>query len=105
MTSPLASPTQSPTPSPSGSVSSVCPGLGPLPLISQFPRPGGSAQGTREIQIHECLFNDLAASEQRLVEGMFLISQQMSTLKKITILKNRQKNKQTCAATYKLVCQ
>uniref|UniRef100_A0A3B5BMI8 R3H domain containing 2 n=1 Tax=Stegastes partitus TaxID=144197 RepID=A0A3B5BMI8_9TELE len=45
LTSPLASPTQSPTPSPSGSVSSVCPGLGPLPLISQFPRPGGSAQG------------------------------------------------------------
>lgn len=43
--SPLASPTQSPTPSPSGSVSSVCPGLGPLPLISQFPRPGGPAQG------------------------------------------------------------
>ncbi|XP_078025874.1 R3H domain-containing protein 2 isoform X21 [Epinephelus lanceolatus] len=45
LTSPLASPTQSPTPSPSGSVSSVCPGLGPLPLISQFPRPGGPAQG------------------------------------------------------------
>ncbi|XP_045547869.1 R3H domain-containing protein 2 isoform X2 [Salmo salar] len=44
--SPLSSPTQSPTPSPSGSVSSVCPGLGPLPLLSQFPRPGpGSAQG------------------------------------------------------------
>uniref|UniRef100_A0A669B058 R3H domain containing 2 n=1 Tax=Oreochromis niloticus TaxID=8128 RepID=A0A669B058_ORENI len=41
LTSPLASPTQSPTPSPSGSVNSVCPGLGPLPLISQFPRPGG----------------------------------------------------------------
>ncbi|XP_047203234.1 R3H domain-containing protein 2 isoform X13 [Girardinichthys multiradiatus] len=45
LTSPLASPTQSPTPSPSGSVNSVCPGLGPLPLISQFPRPGGPAQG------------------------------------------------------------
>ncbi|XP_060899234.1 R3H domain-containing protein 2 isoform X6 [Labrus mixtus] len=45
LTSPLASPTQSPTPSPSGSVSSVCPSLGPLPLISQFPRPGGPAQG------------------------------------------------------------
>uniref|UniRef100_A0AAZ3RX10 R3H domain containing 2 n=1 Tax=Oncorhynchus tshawytscha TaxID=74940 RepID=A0AAZ3RX10_ONCTS len=44
--SPLSSPTQSPTPSPSGSVSSVCPGLGPLPLLSQFPRPGpGPAQG------------------------------------------------------------
>ncbi|KAM9813627.1 R3H domain-containing protein 2 [Neosynchiropus ocellatus] len=45
LTSPLASPTQSPTPSPSGSVNSVCPGLGPLPLISQYPRPGGPAQG------------------------------------------------------------
>ncbi|XP_029682331.1 R3H domain-containing protein 2 isoform X5 [Takifugu rubripes] len=45
LTSPLASPTQSPTPSPSGSVSSVCPGLGPLPIISQFPRPGGPTQG------------------------------------------------------------
>ncbi|XP_054639453.1 R3H domain-containing protein 2 isoform X17 [Dunckerocampus dactyliophorus] len=45
LTSPLASPTQSPTPSPSGSVNSVCPGLGPLPLIPQFPRPGGTAQG------------------------------------------------------------
>uniref|UniRef100_A0A8C5B2F1 R3H domain containing 2 n=1 Tax=Gadus morhua TaxID=8049 RepID=A0A8C5B2F1_GADMO len=43
--SPLASPTQSPAPSPSGSVNSVCPGLGPLPLISQFSRPGGPAQG------------------------------------------------------------
>ncbi|KAM8913407.1 R3H domain-containing protein 2 isoform 4-T10 [Spinachia spinachia] len=42
LTSPLASPTQSPTPSASGS---VCPGLGPLPLISQFPRSGGPAQG------------------------------------------------------------
>ncbi|XP_061688686.1 R3H domain-containing protein 2 isoform X3 [Syngnathoides biaculeatus] len=42
LTSPLASPTQSPTPSPSGS---VCPGLGPLPLIPQFPRPAGAAPG------------------------------------------------------------
>uniref|UniRef100_A0A3B3ZVT8 Uncharacterized protein n=1 Tax=Periophthalmus magnuspinnatus TaxID=409849 RepID=A0A3B3ZVT8_9GOBI len=42
LTSPLASPTQSPTPSPSGS---VCAGLGPLPLLSQFPRPGGPTQG------------------------------------------------------------
>uniref|UniRef100_A0A673H1C9 R3H domain containing 2 n=1 Tax=Sinocyclocheilus rhinocerous TaxID=307959 RepID=A0A673H1C9_9TELE len=41
LSSPLASPTQSPAPSPSGT---VCPGLGPLPLISQFPRPGGPAQ-------------------------------------------------------------
>ncbi|XP_051986616.1 R3H domain-containing protein 2 isoform X2 [Xyrauchen texanus] len=47
LNSPLASPTQSPAPSPSGSVNSVCPGLGPLPLISQFPRPGGSAQDGR----------------------------------------------------------
>uniref|UniRef100_A0A9J8D0A1 R3H domain containing 2 n=1 Tax=Cyprinus carpio carpio TaxID=630221 RepID=A0A9J8D0A1_CYPCA len=44
LSSPLASPTQSPAPSPSGSVNTVCPGLGPLPLISQFPRPGGPAQ-------------------------------------------------------------
>ncbi|XP_056316659.1 R3H domain-containing protein 2 isoform X4 [Danio aesculapii] len=47
VSSPLASPTQSPAPSPSGSVNSVCPGLGPLPLISQFPRPGGPAQDGR----------------------------------------------------------
>ncbi|XP_068508463.1 R3H domain-containing protein 2 isoform X7 [Syngnathus scovelli] len=45
LTSPLASPTQSPAPSPSGNVNSVCPGLGPLPLIPQFPRPGGTAPG------------------------------------------------------------
>ncbi|XP_028654553.1 R3H domain-containing protein 2 isoform X4 [Erpetoichthys calabaricus] len=43
MSSPLTSPTQSPTPSPSNS---VCTGLGPpLPLIAQFPRPVGPAQG------------------------------------------------------------
>ncbi|CAB1314522.1 unnamed protein product [Coregonus sp. 'balchen'] len=55
MSSPLASPTQSPTLSPSGSVSSVCPGLGPLPLLSQFPRPGpGPAQEA------EKLFNQLS---------------------------------------------
>lgn len=47
LNSPLASPTQSPAPSPSGSVNTVCPGLGPLPLISQFPRPGGPAQDGR----------------------------------------------------------
>ncbi|XP_051569001.1 R3H domain-containing protein 2-like isoform X2 [Myxocyprinus asiaticus] len=47
LNSPLASPTQSPTPSPSGSVNSVCPGLGQLPLFSQFPRPGGPAQEGR----------------------------------------------------------
>ncbi|XP_028853478.1 R3H domain-containing protein 2 isoform X16 [Denticeps clupeoides] len=45
LSSPLASPTQSPTQSPSSSVNSVCPGLGHLPLISQFSRPGGPAQG------------------------------------------------------------
>nr|XP_055068509.1 R3H domain-containing protein 2 isoform X3 [Misgurnus anguillicaudatus] len=47
LSSPLASPTQSPAPSPSGSMNNVCPGLGPLPLISQFPRPGGPAQDGR----------------------------------------------------------
>ncbi|XP_060775385.1 R3H domain-containing protein 2 isoform X8 [Neoarius graeffei] len=45
LSSPLASPTQSPTPTPSSSGNNVCPGLGPLPLISQFPRPGGPTQG------------------------------------------------------------
>ncbi|XP_078057326.1 R3H domain-containing protein 2 isoform X8 [Mustelus asterias] len=40
--SPLNSPTQSPTPSP---VTNVCPGLAPLPLIAQFSRPVGPAQG------------------------------------------------------------
>ncbi|XP_058869191.1 R3H domain-containing protein 2-like [Acipenser ruthenus] len=43
--SPLASPTQSPTPLPSNNVNTVCPGLGHLPLIAQFPRPVGPAQG------------------------------------------------------------
>lgn len=59
LTSPLASPTQSPTPSPSGSVSSVCPGLGPLPLISQFPRPGGPAQGTNEQEVRRFKYIDI----------------------------------------------
>lgn len=59
LTSPLASPTQSPTPSPSGSVSSVCPGLGPLPLISQFPRPGGPAQGTNEQEVRRFKYIDM----------------------------------------------
>ncbi|XP_056653780.1 R3H domain-containing protein 2 isoform X6 [Monodelphis domestica] len=45
MTSPLTSPTQSPTPSPVTSLSSVCTGLGPLPVLTQFPRPVGPAQG------------------------------------------------------------
>ncbi|XP_016431340.1 R3H domain-containing protein 2-like [Sinocyclocheilus rhinocerous] len=48
LSSPLASPTQSPAPSPSGT---VCPGLGPLPLISQFPRPGGPAQVKKDLRI------------------------------------------------------
>ncbi|XP_066520549.1 R3H domain-containing protein 2 isoform X2 [Hoplias malabaricus] len=47
LSSPLASPTQSPTPSPSSSGNSVCPGLGALPLISQFPRPSGPTQDGR----------------------------------------------------------
>ncbi|XP_044540351.1 R3H domain-containing protein 2-like [Gracilinanus agilis] len=45
MNSPLTSPTQSPTPSPVTSLSSVCTGLGPLPVLTQFPRPVGPAQG------------------------------------------------------------
>ncbi|XP_012933728.1 R3H domain-containing protein 2 isoform X11 [Heterocephalus glaber] len=43
--SPVTSPTQSPAPSPVTSLSSVCTGLSPLPVLTQFPRPGGSAQG------------------------------------------------------------
>uniref|UniRef100_A0A2K6ETC4 R3H domain containing 2 n=1 Tax=Propithecus coquereli TaxID=379532 RepID=A0A2K6ETC4_PROCO len=43
--SPITSPTQSPAPSPVTSLSSVCTGLSPLPVLTQFPRPGGSAQG------------------------------------------------------------
>ncbi|KAB0364111.1 hypothetical protein FD754_008267 [Muntiacus muntjak] len=43
--SPAASPTQSPAPSPVTSLSSVCTGLSPLPVLAQFPRPGGPAQG------------------------------------------------------------
>ncbi|XP_075407540.1 R3H domain-containing protein 2 isoform X13 [Tenrec ecaudatus] len=43
--SPVPSPTQSPAPSPVTSLSSVCPGLSPLPVLPQFPRPGGAAQG------------------------------------------------------------
>ncbi|XP_065790872.1 R3H domain-containing protein 2 isoform X4 [Muntiacus reevesi] len=42
--SPAASPTQSPAPSPVTSLSSVCTGLSPLPVLAQFPRPGGPAQ-------------------------------------------------------------
>ncbi|XP_057614124.1 R3H domain-containing protein 2 isoform X4 [Chionomys nivalis] len=43
--SPVTSPTQSPAPSPVTSLSNVCPGLGPLPVLTPFPRPGGPAQG------------------------------------------------------------
>ncbi|XP_036750726.1 R3H domain-containing protein 2 isoform X6 [Manis pentadactyla] len=43
--SPVTSPTQSPAPSPVTSLSSVCAGLSPLPVLTQFPRPGGVAQG------------------------------------------------------------
>ncbi|XP_006859530.1 PREDICTED: R3H domain-containing protein 2 [Chrysochloris asiatica] len=43
--SPVPSPTQSPAPSPVTSLSSVCTGLSPLPVLTQFPRPGGAAQG------------------------------------------------------------
>ncbi|XP_033619617.1 R3H domain-containing protein 2 isoform X9 [Fukomys damarensis] len=43
--SPVTSPTQSPAPSPVTSLSNVCTGLSPLPVLTQFPRPGGSAQG------------------------------------------------------------
>ncbi|XP_022378742.1 R3H domain-containing protein 2 isoform X3 [Enhydra lutris kenyoni] len=43
--SPVTSPTQSPAPSPVTSLSNVCTGLSPLPILTQFPRPGGPAQG------------------------------------------------------------
>uniref|UniRef100_A0ACB8EN83 Uncharacterized protein n=1 Tax=Sphaerodactylus townsendi TaxID=933632 RepID=A0ACB8EN83_9SAUR len=45
LNSPLTSPTQSPTPSPVTSLNSVCTGLSPLPVLTQFPRPVGPAQG------------------------------------------------------------
>ncbi|GCC19772.1 hypothetical protein chiPu_0018521 [Chiloscyllium punctatum] len=45
LNSPLNSPTQSPTPSPVTNVTNVCPALAPLPLIAQFSRPVGPAQG------------------------------------------------------------
>ncbi|NWT30980.1 R3HD2 protein, partial [Cardinalis cardinalis] len=46
LSSPITSPTQSPTPSPVTNLSSVCPGLSPLPVLTQFPpRPMGPAQG------------------------------------------------------------
>ncbi|XP_073939832.1 R3H domain-containing protein 2 isoform X14 [Castor canadensis] len=43
--SPVTSPAQSPAPSPVTSLSNVCTGLSPLPVLTQFPRPGGPAQG------------------------------------------------------------
>ncbi|XP_077185320.1 R3H domain-containing protein 2 isoform X5 [Paroedura picta] len=45
LSSPITSPTQSPTPSPVTSLNSVCTGLSPLPVLTQFPRPVGPAQG------------------------------------------------------------
>uniref|UniRef100_UPI00398EE34F R3H domain-containing protein 2 isoform X8 n=1 Tax=Pristiophorus japonicus TaxID=55135 RepID=UPI00398EE34F len=45
LNSPINSPTQSPSPSPVTNVTNVCPGLAPLPLIAQFSRPVGPAQG------------------------------------------------------------
>ncbi|XP_044142425.1 R3H domain-containing protein 2 isoform X1 [Bufo gargarizans] len=45
MNSPITSPAQSPTPSPGSSINSVCTGLSPLSVISQFPRPVGPGQG------------------------------------------------------------
>ncbi|XP_028607896.1 R3H domain-containing protein 2 isoform X4 [Grammomys surdaster] len=43
--SPVTSPTQSPAPSPVTSLSNVCTGLSPLPVLTPFSRPGGPAQG------------------------------------------------------------
>ncbi|XP_065510363.1 R3H domain-containing protein 2 isoform X1 [Caloenas nicobarica] len=45
LSSPITSPTQSPTPSPVTNLNSVCTGLSPLPVLTQFPRPMGPAQG------------------------------------------------------------
>ncbi|XP_056418509.1 R3H domain-containing protein 2 isoform X3 [Hyla sarda] len=45
MNSPITSPAQSPTPSPGSNINSVCTGLSPLSVISQFPRPVGPGQG------------------------------------------------------------
>ncbi|XP_063283462.1 R3H domain-containing protein 2 isoform X2 [Pelobates fuscus] len=45
MSSPMTSPAQSPTPSPGSNMNSVCTGLSPISVISQFPRPVGPAQG------------------------------------------------------------
>ena len=48
--SPVTSPTQSPAPSPVTSLSNVCTGLSPLPVLTQFPRPGGPAQGKGSVR-------------------------------------------------------
>lgn len=48
LNSPITSPTQSPTPSPVTNLNSVCTGLSPLPVLTQFPRPMGPAQGKGE---------------------------------------------------------
>ncbi|KAM4700334.1 R3H domain-containing protein 2 isoform 3-T4 [Discoglossus pictus] len=45
LSSPAQSPAQSPTPSPGSNLNSVCPGLSPLSVLAQFPRPVGPAQG------------------------------------------------------------
>ncbi|XP_048784359.1 LOW QUALITY PROTEIN: R3H domain-containing protein 2 [Lagopus muta] len=45
LSSPITSPTQSPTPSPVTNLNSVCTGLSPLPVLTQFPRPVGPTQG------------------------------------------------------------
>ncbi|KAM6364974.1 R3H domain-containing protein 2 isoform 2-T2 [Pluvialis apricaria] len=45
LNSPITSPTQSPTPSPVTNLNSVCTALSPLPVLTQFPRPMGPAQG------------------------------------------------------------
>ncbi|XP_010005775.1 PREDICTED: R3H domain-containing protein 2 [Chaetura pelagica] len=45
LSSPITSPTQSPTPSPVTNLNNVCTGLSPLPVLTQFPRPMGPAQG------------------------------------------------------------
>ncbi|XP_061335510.1 R3H domain-containing protein 2 isoform X4 [Pezoporus flaviventris] len=45
LSSPITSPTQSPTPSPVTNLNSVCTGLSPLPVLTQFPRPMGPTQG------------------------------------------------------------
>ncbi|KAM4795003.1 R3H domain-containing protein 2 [Rhinophrynus dorsalis] len=45
LSSPITSPAQSPTPSPGSNLNSVCTGLSPLSVLTQFPRPVGPTQG------------------------------------------------------------